>query len=125
MIAMLDTLKEENNKSKKKREKRNLTTNTMRTDINANGLLYFFSSELERGGSHASKEKNNKNLDEKKYSKQKSPTLLTAILQKCAKGTEVENTRKRKGKGMQQYMLHDWENFQVEKKEKGKKSIWQ
>jgi hypothetical protein len=43
---------------------------------------------------------------------------------------EVKNPRKGKetkgkGKGMQQYMLHDWENFHVEKKEKAQKSIWQ
>ncbi len=72
-------------------------------------LCYTFFHPSWRGGSHASKEDNNNNLDEKKYSKQKSPTLLTAILQKCAKGTEVKDTRKRKRKererkGMQQYM---------------------
>jgi len=62
MIAMLDTLKEENNKSeKKKREnkpnnkkgvlgwRQQHNNHYAGTDINTNGLLYFFSSEMERG----------------------------------------------------------------------------
>ncbi len=75
------------------------------------------------------KEDNTNNLDEneKKYSKEKSPTLLTAILQKRAKGTELKNTRKRKRKGKEcnNICFMIGKIFMSKRKEKAKKSIWQ
>lgn len=101
----------------------------MRMDINTNGLLYFFSSELERAMLLKKTITTTWMKNEKKsIANKKSPTLLTAVLQKRAckrDGAGEHKEKEKKGKGMQQYMLHDWENFHVEKKEKAKKSIWQ
>lgn len=88
---------------------------------------YTFFHPSWRKGSHASKEDNNNNLDEKKYSKQKKSHSLNSYFTKLCKrdGGEEPKEKEKKGKGMQQCTLHDWENFHVEKKEKATKSIWQ
>jgi hypothetical protein len=57
----------------------------------------------------------------KKYSKQKKSHTLNSYFTKLCKrdgGEEPKEKgkeRKGKGKGMQQYTLHDWENFHVAK----------
>jgi hypothetical protein len=79
MIAMLDTLKEENNKSKKKKKKREkkpyikkgvLGDNKQQPQCGRTSTPMacdtFFFHPSWRKGSHASKEDNNNNLDEKK-----------------------------------------------------------